>query len=126
MVGNLILAAVTVALGLGLAKLISTPNYGWAVTITGVSFYLMTISANPLLGFLLWVVTAPFSRFYFLDVKMGRGIPDVTLTNASLTLDVDDSVTMDSETYNVIRKQPYSGSAGITRYDLGPTYDAAT
>ena len=79
-VGNLFLAAVTVALGLGLAKLISTPNYGWAVTITGVSFYLMTISANPLLGFLVWVVTAPFSRFYFLDVKMGRGIPDVTLT----------------------------------------------
>jgi O-antigen ligase len=79
-IGNLFLAAVTVALGLALAKLIITPNYGWALTITGVSFYLMTICANPLLGFLIWVTTSPFSRFYFLDIKMGRGIPDLTLT----------------------------------------------
>lgn len=79
-VGNLFLAAIVVALGFALATVIMTPKYTWALTVTGVGFYLMSISVNPLLGFLLWITTAPFSRFYYLDVKMGRGIPDLTLS----------------------------------------------
>jgi len=78
--GLFLTGAVTVAFGIGLARLIVTPDYGWAMTITGVSFYLLAIAMNPLVGFLLWIATAPFSRFYFLDVLMGRGIPDLTLT----------------------------------------------
>ena len=78
--GLFLTGAVTVVFGIGLARLIVTPDYGWAMTITGVSFYLLAIAANPLLGFLIWIVTTPFSRFYFLDILMGRGIPDLTLT----------------------------------------------
>jgi len=70
--GLFLTGAVTVVFGIGLARLIVTPNYGWAMTITGISFYLLAIAANPLLGFLVWIVTAPFSRFYFLDILMGR------------------------------------------------------
>ena len=78
--GVFLTGALTVAFGIGLAKLIVTPDYGWAVTITGLSFYLLTIAMNPLLGFLTWITTAPFSRFYFLDILMRAGIPDLTLT----------------------------------------------
>ena len=66
--GLFLAGVVTVAFGIGLARLIVTPDYGWAVTITGISFYLLAIAANPLLGFLIWIATVPFSRFYFLDI----------------------------------------------------------
>jgi O-antigen ligase len=76
---NLLIAAAAAAFGLALGVML-TRGATWPVTMIGLSFYALVIFANPLAGLLLWIVTAPFSRFVYLDVVLGRGIPDLTLT----------------------------------------------
>jgi len=44
---------------------------------------------NPLIGLFAWLVVAPFSRFFFLDITLGASIPDLTLTRiCAITLSV--------------------------------------
>jgi len=77
---TLVIGAGTIGLGYVMARIIISPDWTWVVTVSGVGTYLLTIAVNPLLGLLTWIVTAPFSRFYYLDIKLGHGIPDLTLT----------------------------------------------
>lgn len=75
--GAIAAAAVSVGLGLGL---VTSGESTWPITLLGLAFYALVIITHPLAGLLLWIVTAPFSRFVYLDLVMGRGIPDLTLT----------------------------------------------
>lgn len=76
---NLILAALAVAGGLGLG-LALTSDQTLPITIIGLAAYALLIVTRPLAGLAVWIVTAPFSRFWYLDIVLGRGIPDLTLT----------------------------------------------
>jgi O-antigen ligase len=79
-VRNLAIAGFALAAGLGLGYMLAFKATTWPITVIGISLYLLVIIASPLAGLLLWIVTAPFSRFVYLDVILGRGIPDLTLT----------------------------------------------
>jgi len=48
--------------------------------LVGLSAILLLIFMDPLDGFLAWMVLAPYARFIYLDIKLGRGIPDLGLT----------------------------------------------
>lgn len=86
-----LIALLAAAIGNGLGKLLAEENTV-PVTLFGWMFYLGTIVMNPFLGFLLWVSTAPYARYTYLDLISGQkgvpdGIPDLTLTRmATLTL----------------------------------------
>lgn len=77
---NLLLAALALAAGLGLGYMLAFRHATWPITVVGLSLYFFVLIASPLAGLLFWIVTAPFSRFVYLDLVMGRGIPDFTLT----------------------------------------------
>ncbi|MCZ7568435.1 MAG: O-antigen ligase family protein [Ardenticatenaceae bacterium] len=79
-----LIASLAVVGGRGLGKLLVGENI-IPVTLFGWMFYLGTIVMNPLLGLLLWISTAPYARFFYLDLVSGQkgipdGIPDLTLT----------------------------------------------
>lgn len=76
---NAAIAAAAVGAGLAVGLVISG-EATWPVTLLGLAFYALVIVTHPLAGLLLMAVTAPFSRFWYLDLVMGRGIPDLTLT----------------------------------------------
>ncbi len=78
---TLLLLAVVLAIGnlLGHA-LLDEEIWTYVVTGVGVATVFMIVLVNPLHGFLFWLVLSPFSRFMYLDIDMGAGIPDLTLT----------------------------------------------
>ncbi len=80
MIRNLAIAALSVALGQVYGRALVSANWKWPLSITGVTAYALIILANPLAGMVFWIVTAPFSRFIYLDIVLGRGVPDLTLT----------------------------------------------
>lgn len=69
----------TVAVGLALARTLTSPDWQEAVTYVGMATYVLTVLVNPLLGLLLWVSTSPFARFLYLNISLGSGIPDLSL-----------------------------------------------
>lgn len=77
---DLIIAVVAVDIGLTFGRVLSGWGAPWPITLMGIALYALVILANPLAGMLLWIATAPFSRFLYLDLVLGRGIPDLTLT----------------------------------------------
>ncbi len=77
---NLLIATVAAGAGLAFGAALSGGAATWPITLVGLAFYGLLIVTHPLAGLLFWIVTAPFSRFVYLDLVMGRGIPDLTLT----------------------------------------------
>ena len=49
------------------------------VTATALATYIAVTVVNARHGLLLWIVTAPFARFAYLNLDMGGGIPNLTL-----------------------------------------------
>jgi O-antigen ligase len=74
-----------VALGLSaiIATTLTSPDWTVIITAVGIGFYVTAVLMNPLLGFLLWIATAPFARFLYLNISLGRGIPDLSLDRIS-------------------------------------------
>lgn len=68
-----------VALGVMLAYLFTSPDWQTAITAVGIAMYVVAVLVNPLAGFLLWIATSPFARFLYLNISLGRGIPDLSL-----------------------------------------------
>jgi len=80
-VTTLVMGVLSLAAGIGLGRTLLNPKmWPFAVTGTGIATVLLLVFANPLHGFLLWLILSPFSRFIYLDIDMGAGIPDLTLT----------------------------------------------
>ncbi len=77
---NVAIAALALAVGLTFGLTLTGNGATWPITVVGLTLYAIVLVANPLAGLLFWVVTAPFSRFLYLDILLGRGIPDLTLT----------------------------------------------
>ena len=78
--GTFALVAVAIALGWVLGSEIAQDEWSLLVTASGLVTYTIVAFIDARVGFLLWVVTAPFSRFVHLDLDLGRGIPNITLS----------------------------------------------
>lgn len=67
-------------LGLLLGRtLVSPTTWTLPITYVGIGLHIMLILLNPVLGFLLWIITSPFGRFLYQVITMGSGVPDLTL-----------------------------------------------
>ncbi len=78
-----LVTVVFVALGVALGSALTSPGWELVITYAGIATYLTTVLVNPLLGFLLWIATSPFGRFMYLNISLGRGIPDLSLDRLS-------------------------------------------
>ncbi len=65
--------------GLLIGVILASPDWQMAVTVVGLVTYVAVVLINPTWGLLLWIATAPFARFLYLNISLGRGIPDLSL-----------------------------------------------
>jgi putative inorganic carbon (HCO3(-)) transporter len=77
--GTVLLAAVTIALGLAIGKKMTGREWTILVTATGLGIYVAVAVIDVRHAFLFWIVTAPFARFLDLEIELGRRIPNLTL-----------------------------------------------
>ena len=82
----LIVVLAFIALGVILARTLISPEWKLAITYSGIGFYITALLVNPLLGFLLWIATAPFARFWYLNISLGASIPDLSLDRLAAAL----------------------------------------
>lgn len=75
-----LLVAVTAALGVFLADLVMSPDWPNAVRIVWLGALLLVVLMSPVNGLLLWVILEPYTRFWYLNIKMPSGIPDLSLS----------------------------------------------
>jgi O-antigen ligase len=75
----------TVGLGVVLGFGLYSPAQDLAITIAGVSVYYITIVIDPLKGLALWMIGQPLLDRY-LNVSLGHGIPDLSLTRLCIGL----------------------------------------
>jgi|GEM_PF-668916 len=78
-VGVLFMAGMAVVLGLLIGKRTYAEKWPILVTMSGLATYLAIALMNARHALLLWIVTAPFARFAYLNIELGRGIPNLTL-----------------------------------------------
>jgi len=73
------LALGALLLGFGLGTALTTPS--WESVITGVGWLAQigAIMLDPLVGLVLWVVVSPYAPFIHLNLRLGKGIPDLGL-----------------------------------------------
>ncbi|MBC7261147.1 MAG: hypothetical protein H5T63_03955, partial [Chloroflexi bacterium] len=69
-----------------MAKLIMSPDWVNAVRFVGLGAILLTILMSPVNGLLLWVILEPYARFWYLNIKMPAGIPDLSLSRLAVSL----------------------------------------
>lgn len=76
-----LLLALIVAVGLGwfFGRQIMAEEWDILVPAVGLATYIIIALIDARHALLIWVVTAPFSRFVGLDLDFGRGIPNITL-----------------------------------------------
>jgi O-antigen ligase len=79
-VSTLCLAVFAIGVGWLLGQQIAHDKWSLLITITGMATYMVIAYIDMRVGFLTWIVTAPFSRFVYLDLDLGRGIPNITLS----------------------------------------------
>ena len=75
-----------VALGALFGKTITSPDWQIVITAVGLSTYVIVALVNPLVGLFLWIATSPFARFLYLNISLGRGIPDLSLDRISAAI----------------------------------------
>jgi O-antigen ligase len=78
-IGTLLLALVGIGLGLFMGKKIAADEWPILVTATGLATFIAIALINQRHALLLWIVLAPFARFVYLNIELGRGIPNLTL-----------------------------------------------
>ncbi len=82
--------AITVLVGLGAAmgigSLLSSADWSDAVRFVGLGSVLITILISPINGLFLWLILEPFTIFWYLNIHMPSGIPDLSLSRLSVAL----------------------------------------
>lgn len=71
--------------GIVLALLLNSDLRSLAVAVSGISVYFLLILIDPLKGLLLWMVTQQLLERY-LNISLGAGIPDLSLTRLCIAL----------------------------------------
>jgi len=79
-IGGLLLAVLAIVLGWLFGSQIMDDKWELMVPLVGLAAYSVVALIDARVGFLTWIVTAPFSRFIHLDLDLGRGIPNITLS----------------------------------------------
>jgi len=74
------LTVIALALGGFIGKKMLEPRWDLIVSYSGSIFFIVLLLANPLLGFFLWVILAPYFGFALLHIPLGSGIPDLSLS----------------------------------------------
>ncbi|MBC7235087.1 MAG: O-antigen ligase family protein [Chloroflexi bacterium] len=77
--GIVALALVGVAVAYAVGKRIAADQWRLLLTASALATYLAISLIDARHGLLLWIVTAPFARFAYLDLELGAGIPNLTL-----------------------------------------------
>jgi O-antigen ligase len=82
------LLLVAVALGIGYLLGNRLLSEGWKDTIrySGLGLVIVTILSNPLSGLLLWLIMEPYTAFWYLNIRMPAGIPDLSMARLSTAL----------------------------------------
>src|SRR4030042_1421502 len=86
LVAALLMAAVALGIGYQLGnRLLSS---GWQDTIrySGLGVVIAMILFNPLSGLLLWIIMEPYTLFWYLNIRMPIGIPDLSMARLSVPL----------------------------------------
>ena len=73
------LAGVGIALGLFFGTKIESGQWALLVAASGLATYIVIALVDARTALLVWIITAPFARFVYLNVDLGRGIPNLTL-----------------------------------------------
>ena len=73
------LVGVAITLGALLGRRIGRDEWPMLVSAAGLSTYIVIALIDARHAFLFWIATAPFARFVYLNVELGRGIPNLTL-----------------------------------------------
>nr|MBC7244132.1 O-antigen ligase family protein [Chloroflexota bacterium] len=86
LIGTL-LVALTGAGGFFLGSLVCSPSWTNAVRlvgIVGVIAVILVILIDLLNGLLLWIVLEPYQNFWYLNIKMPKGVPDLSLSRLAI------------------------------------------
>lgn len=81
---GLLLITLVVAVGIFLGSLINSPNWTGAMRLVGLSGVISAILINPFNGLLLWIILEPYQKFWYLNIHMPRGIPDLSLNRIAI------------------------------------------
>lgn len=81
---SLLLIAVAVTIGLFLGKVVISSNWQDAIRLAGLGGVLTMILMNPATGMMLWIILEPFTKFWYLSVRLPTGIPDLSLARLSM------------------------------------------
>ena len=73
------LALGVLLLGFALGTALTTSSWDMVITAVGWMAQIGAILLDPLLGLLLWVVVSPYAPFIHLNLRLGSGIPDLSL-----------------------------------------------
>lgn len=76
---TLVIAGIAIALGLFIGRKTAADQWAILVTAAGWATYAAVALTDARHALLLWMVTAPFTRYVHLDIDLGRGIPNLTL-----------------------------------------------
>jgi hypothetical protein len=77
---------VAILIGYVLGTRLLSPAWQDVIRYTGLGLVVVVILANPLTGLLLWIVLEPFTHFWYLNIRMPIGIPDLSLARFSVAL----------------------------------------
>ena len=80
-----VISILVIGVGMGLAFGLSSPLQALTIAVAGVSVYCLLIVIAPLKGLLLWMVTQILLDGY-LNISLGDGIPDLSLTRLCIAL----------------------------------------
>ena len=92
--GKVSLALAALALGVVVGVIAAAPLqgsfaaplarlYGLLLPVAGATLLIVVSLYSPLAALLLWLVLMPYSRHIPLDLSLGAGIPDLSLTRVS-------------------------------------------
>jgi glycosyltransferase involved in cell wall biosynthesis/O-antigen ligase len=81
---NLLAGLVVLVGGWLLGRVLLSHNWTQAVTAVGLGAALVALFARPAAGLLLWIWLAPYAKYIYLTLQMGRGIPDLDLTRLAM------------------------------------------
>ena len=77
-----VIAVVAIAVLMG--NLIWSPNWSIAVTIIGLGTVVGLIFVKPIYGLIVWIILEPYARYWYLNVPMPSGVPDLSLARLSV------------------------------------------
>ncbi len=84
--GLLLAGVVLVGIAVLMGNLIWSDSWSTAVTIVGLGAVICVILMSPINGLMLWIILEPYARFWYLNIPMPSGIPDLSLSRLSVAL----------------------------------------